>query len=328
MSQRKTTHIITSFKYFLLLVVFFSKFAYGQNYQKVDSIVNLYPDNFNSIEAFAEQIASDFNTDLEKIRAIYYWVSNNIRYNYREFDSNSSYRTFSYYDEEEFKEKLNKAQRKYAERTLRSKKGICEGYVQLIKFTCNELGLICEEVSGYTKTDIQEINRIPSESDHIWNAVKIDNEWKLIDATWSTGNERETPRQFNFTDTYFFIAPENIMLTHYPDDKKWHLLETPQTLEQFFALPIYYEPYYASGLVLNESTDGIIAVEKKDTITINVESFNPSKFYYYSFSEDEFISPLTITDGKISIPFEGHNEDALSIHLEEEVIVEFKIIVK
>ena len=61
----------------------------------------------------------------------------------------------------------------------------------------------------------------PKDSNHAWNAVKIDNgEWKLIDACWGAGyvNGPGQPYQRKFNASEFTKSNEEFGLKHYPTD--------------------------------------------------------------------------------------------------------------
>lgn len=92
-----------------------------------------------------------------------------------------------------------------------------------------------------------------------WNAVKIGDEWKLVDTYWMvdgelrTGNEmtesqferflekrkRKTPSLTTVTqskridDTFFFPRPRTFIRTHFPDDDEWQLLPSPKSWSSF-----------------------------------------------------------------------------------------------
>lgn len=92
-----------------------------------------------------------------------------------------------------------------------------------------------------------------------WNAVKIGDEWKLVDTYWMvdgelrTGNEmsesqfkrflekrmRKTPSLSTVTqskridDTFFFTRPRTFIRTHFPDDDQWQLLPSPKSWGSF-----------------------------------------------------------------------------------------------
>src|SRR5687768_10722444 len=53
----------------------------GINFSKADSVAALYDRHpMNNMKVLADKLTSPFNTDIEKFRAIFRWVTNNIEY--------------------------------------------------------------------------------------------------------------------------------------------------------------------------------------------------------------------------------------------------------
>lgn len=83
-------------------------------------------------------------------------------------------------------------------------KAICEGYSRAFKLLCNELGIECVNIFG---TDDDE--------NHMWNGVKIEDEWYQVDVTWDD-NEGE---QENITRyLYFNLDDEKMYKDHQASD--------------------------------------------------------------------------------------------------------------
>src|SRR5690606_21327728 len=131
-------------KRFLILIItlFAFQFSFSQDYKSVDAIVSKYPSKFNSIEQFSNRISNDLKTDIDKVRAVYYWISNHIEYDYKSYrDQKNDYKSINYESGLDYQDKLLSIQRKYAEKVFRKNTGVCEGYSQLLKFTLTELGI-------------------------------------------------------------------------------------------------------------------------------------------------------------------------------------------
>ncbi|WP_461587917.1 transglutaminase domain-containing protein [Winogradskyella sp.] len=294
----------------------------AQDYKRVDSIVDNYPKRFKSIKSFSDRISFDFKTDLHKTRAAYYWVSNNISYDFESFYSvrNSGY---SYETEAE----LLQIQMKYAEDVLKNKSAVCEGYSQLLKFTLRNLNINCEVIDGYAKTEIKEIGRVNHQDNHAWNAVYLDNKWQLMDATWSTGNEYGNPGHFELDDAYFLTNPEDMIWSHFPSDKKWQLIDEPVSKLAFFYAPIIHHGYYDSGLVLSEMKGN---KKSEKFIEISFENIDEAKTYDYIFPEkSNFIEPIQFErKGKFfiaKIPYSSANGRELIIFDDRKACLSFKI---
>lgn len=117
-----------------------------------------------------------------------------------------------------------------------------EGYANLFKAMCDLAHIECKVIEGMAKNDPRNIGGklSPKWNKHYWNAVKVDGTWYLLDAAWSAG---KTDRKFRFytkqfTDAWFFTDRELFALSHYPNDKKWQLLDTPINKSIFNGAPI------------------------------------------------------------------------------------------
>jgi len=207
-----------------LSLIFFSLFSLtvlSQDYSLVDAKVKKYPKQFRSIEYLAKRIDKDFDSKADKLRAAYFWLANNIEYDYDGKDDIVKQTL----NKESFSRHLyNTNKYKYAETALVNKKAVCAGYALIFKYLLEELDITCEYITGTAKTRARKIGVKNNIENHAWNAVKLDGEWKLIDVTWSTGNRDNNPKHFDFSDKYYLIPPDKLILNHFPKDKKWQLL--------------------------------------------------------------------------------------------------------
>src|SRR4029077_3289564 len=72
---------------------------------------------------------------------------------------------------------------------------------------------------------------------HAWNAVKIDGHWQLVDTTWGAGALLGKEFKKKYNEYYFLTPPEQLVLTHLPNDPQWQLSETPVQPEEFEKWP-------------------------------------------------------------------------------------------
>ncbi len=159
----------------------------------------------NSTTAIAKFIEVNFITDRGKLRAIYAWVTHNIKY-----DSDSMYA-------------INWGKDPGAKITvaLRRRKGVCENYAAIFNDIALKTGLTSFVVNGYTKQG-GSVNR----SGHSWCAVQLDGEWLLCDPTWDEGSRNHT--------NFFLISPGEFIGSHMPFDPLWQLLEHPVSHADFY----------------------------------------------------------------------------------------------
>lgn len=203
--------------WFLFLTLLTSVNLNGQQFAEVDRYAQAAPHSAKkNIKALASYLTSSYNSDLEKVRSIYVWVTHNIRY---DMDL--------YLSGQRNKEIL-------AEDVLRSGRSVCQGYSELFKSLCDSAGILCYVVSGYSKGYGYNEGKIPVQSDHAWNVVKIEGKWYLIDATWGAGfiNQRNKYEK-KFSNYYFLTPPSIFIYTHLPSDPMWQLLPCPIKLNEF-----------------------------------------------------------------------------------------------
>lgn len=219
---------------FLLLFFTFTLFSNAQrsdfneiDFQKADEIATRYKgEELFNLPVLALRLTAQLETDVERFRAIHYWVTHNIRGDYY-LTSESDHNRKKFSDNPKALQHWNHRYKKEIMATLRrDKKTLCTGYAYLIKELCYLAGLEAEIVHGYGKMDVLKINNkeIPN---HSWNVVKLDNTWYLCDATWSSGVIDMTSYEFefNYEDSFFLMEPAQFAKTHKPTDKKWALLD-------------------------------------------------------------------------------------------------------
>jgi hypothetical protein len=195
----------------LLLICLFASFATAinaqglTNYGYTDSKALNMPDSETySTSAIANYIQHNFSSDKDKLRAIYTWITTNIRYN-----KDSMYYKFWGEDPER---KLSSI--------LKTRKGVCENYASLLARIATKCGMQAYVVNGYTK-----MGGVVNWRGHSWCAVHIDNEWLLCDPTWDAG--------YAANAHYYLISPAEFIETHMPFDMLWQLQEHPVSNREF-----------------------------------------------------------------------------------------------
>jgi len=172
-------------------------FDYKIDFSSVDSYaktVGFYPP-----QILADKLTRPFKTEVEKVRAIYYWIAVNINYDYKGYYSQN---------ENEYTWLVNDV--------LKKRIAVCSGYSNLFKTLCDDAKISSKVIEGYSGPVLE----------HAWNVVRIDCKWYLLDVTWgSTLNN----------DYYFLCPPEYFINDHYspPPYEKWNLLKHPPTLKEF-----------------------------------------------------------------------------------------------
>jgi len=167
------------------------------------SIPRQYWRNFDSLSksmrrsyAGSRQFSSSENGRL-RARLVYRWITGHMRYgdlNPDNFPLRPSYRSFhgSYFNDGYSPQ--SSLTRGYTN---------CGGFSLLFEALASQMDLKVEYFKGYAR-GFENVPRY-----HAWNAVKIGDEWKMIDATWgAVPQEREN---------WFLVPSREFLKSHVPD---------------------------------------------------------------------------------------------------------------
>ncbi len=178
-----------------------------------------------NLPRLAYGLTSQLNTEVERFRAIYYWVCHNISGQYNLMEENKRKRKKLKYRSEALNLWNEDFKKEVFTKLLHDKETLCTGYAYLIKELCNLAGLECEIVQGYGRANNIKIDGLKGPN-HSWNAVKLNGKWYLSDATWSSGliDMSTYLFEFKFDDTFFLMEPSEFIKSHRPMDEKWTLL--------------------------------------------------------------------------------------------------------
>ena len=188
-----------------------------EHYQKISrSAVKVSPENSQTVYHLSETLTRNCNTDLEKARAIFAWITNNITYDM------VSFKAGEYPDY-------------HARAVLKSKLALCEGYARLFQALAIEAGLKSEIIRGYSKGYGYQPGDEFDVINHSWNAVEIDGQWYLLDATWAATSKNDTKIKQPVNEKYFLSEPELFLVDHLPEIPLWQLVDNPISLAEFEA---------------------------------------------------------------------------------------------
>jgi len=204
-----------------------------QEYERVDSIVQSFQEPYSDPAGLALLLTKPFRTEREKARAIFAWVSFNIRYDYKKYKDPPSTHYFTGANAKELEKNMREYREKGIRSTLKSKKGVCSDYSHLVQKMCEAAGLECTLIGGQART------LRGRSGTHAWNAVKFDGRWHLLDATWGAGFIDREDEKFvrRYSPAFFDTAPSLFILNHLPDEEKWQMLEKPLSKKEFAKQP-------------------------------------------------------------------------------------------
>ncbi|MCK0110296.1 hypothetical protein MWU58_13420 [Flavobacteriaceae bacterium S0825] len=303
--------------------------AFSQNYELVDKVVGDYP-SYSNLETLSERIKKDFKTDINKARAAYVWIANNIDYDIETTRKPKVFNTFMYFSEKDYERHVKARLKRKVKMALMTKKALCEGYSAMFVELCELLDLESKIVNGIAKVRPSEINSNKKTKNHAWNVIKIDGKWQLVDVGWANGFIDDISGDWvnDFNDFFFLTNPEHFITSHYPKLKEWQLLNKTISLESFYEKPIFYTHYFNSDLVLNEQQKGNLKVSKR-RIVLSFKQKGEKNNLFYKLSGDKYVKSLKVfkntEDTYNAIIYCNNTSDILTLYENLNPVLGFKI---
>lgn len=299
---------------FLFLPFLFFAQADPKNfdYRYADSIALHFPKKkYKTVSEIATVLVQDIKTEHEKFRAIFRWITDNIEYN---------------------KSAQNVAD---ADKVVRKNKAVCQGFSNLLKEMCTVANIPCESITGYTKTDVNDINRKFKKTDHAWNCVKLYDEWYLVDVTWATSKLNVVTHKFvkEFDEYYFLTPPGRFILDHYPKEKKYQFLEKPVKKTTFAKAPVYYPDYLHMQMNNVDPGKGSFDWKLEKPLRVEVESPVAIKDAAVLINAEKYITPVELkqaADGKyyFEYTFQSPGKTDFTVYYNGLCMVEYLVKVK
>jgi hypothetical protein len=292
-------------------------------------------------DSLARKLTSTYQTDMEKVRAIFSWIAQHISYNTHIYSSARRNAVSRYIPEpDDTTTAWKSADEMTAEKVLRRRIAVCDGYAKLFKTLCNYAGLNAVVVTGYAKCNLEKSEKF--RTNHSWNVVMIDSSWKLVDVTWATG-------YINFADefvrhldeSYFLSSPKQFILDHYPEDLRWTLLEQTPPVREFRFSPFKCKSFVKYSISSIFPRNGTIDALPGDTIRIELETMDAKRDSM--ISADPFFDSTILTsspasvflqpalsEGRISYSYVVQNENVEWLHLlyNDDMILCYRLNVK
>ncbi|CAH1779952.1 unnamed protein product [Owenia fusiformis] len=227
-------------------------------FQKLDKqAIEVSKLEHNNFTALVKALTKDCGSELEKIRAIFRWI------------------TAKDLSRLQFDQSI---QSDSPLGILRGIKYGTESYHDLLKRLCSYAGMHCHIIKGYSKGAGYRPG-IRIDNKHFrnqWTAVCIDGQWRFVNCNWGSRHVKarsghDKTRLFYRCDEFYFLTdPRQHIHQHFPDDPAWQLLPRRLTLEQFERLPLLKSPFFNYGMsfvvktsAIVHSDDGIAEVEIK-----------------------------------------------------------------
>jgi len=209
---------LLSCRFYLFTLFLFISIVYSQGQTLTDDALLAYihkmeDETATDVKKLSKYLIQPTTNEWDRFRSIYLWLIHHIDY--------------------DLKAVKNKRINRSNEDILRRKKAICWGYATLLKALCEAADMEAAIISGYVKTDLEKAPFLKYPT-HAWNAVQLEGQWYLVDATWDSGLlGTESTYYKKFQETYYLSEPAHFITNHLPATPQWQLLSCPVTIEHF-----------------------------------------------------------------------------------------------
>ncbi|KAK3857576.1 hypothetical protein Pcinc_036177 [Petrolisthes cinctipes] len=212
--------------------------------------------------------------DLDRLRVLFRWVTENIRFDWKYMDKNQS-----------------------VDGVLGSRAGVSKDYVNVLVELCQLAGFRVKKINGFARgRDFRIGRKFEPESDpqHVWMAVFLYGSWRLLDPTFGAGY---TDHQGRFNphpqEHYFLTDPNQMIHTHFPYHNtehqyhRWQLLQAPLSLEDFNALPKLTPDFWSVGLRLRKPNNCPVVFNNQTEITLLASALVRFKYKFFPANQSE-----------------------------------------
>ncbi|KAL1837194.1 hypothetical protein VTJ49DRAFT_4166 [Mycothermus thermophilus] len=210
------------------------------------------PSSTTPVSLATTYVCRPYRSDVQRLRAIFTWVAERITW------------------EEDFDGPID------TRRVIQSKRACAEEYATLVLEMCAAVGLTCEIVRGYLKTpgEIPDVNIMPR-SNHWWNAVIVDNEWRIMDCCLASPSNphraQYSSHSSSAADPFWFLTrPTEACWTHIPEHHEQQHICPPVAHEILLNLPCACPPFFKNSLGMIDYNTSLTRIEDLEMVHIKV----------------------------------------------------------
>lgn len=195
-------------------------------------------------------VCRPYRSDVQRLRAIFTWVAEKICW------------------EEDFEGDID------TRRVIQSKRACAEEYAVLVMEMCTAVGIHCEIVRGYLKApgEVPDLNMMPR-SNHWWNAVVVDNEWRILDCCLASPSNPKrglySSAGNTVADPWWFLArPLEACWTHVPEHHDQQHIVPPVAHEILLNLPCTCPAFFRNEIEMIEYNTALTRIEDLEMVHI------------------------------------------------------------
>ncbi|XP_053377512.1 uncharacterized protein LOC123530427 isoform X3 [Mercenaria mercenaria] len=175
--------------------------------EMLDHVAKVLPEQHNDLKSLVAAVTKGLNSVHSKAQALYCWLTSQKVANFEKCSKKSS------------------SPPGRLKHIHEKKSTYWSMYMDMLKVA----GVKCERVDGYVKSaDYLPGNTVQTQKfQHSWVAVCMDGHYRLVDPQYGALGDKFVQEH------YFATSPDELLLSHFPKDKKWLLMNQPANIEGF-----------------------------------------------------------------------------------------------
>lgn len=223
------------------------------NMSQVDKnsrFISSLPSMTTAITLATTYVCRPYRSEAQRLRAIFTWVSEKVNW------------------EEDYEGEVD------TRRVIQAKRACAEEYAVLVHEMCAAIGIHSEVIRGYLKTpgEVPETGLMPRPN-HWWNAVIIDNEWRMMDCCLASPSN---PRRGLYSSAgsgtaefwYFLTRPTELVWTHIPDHHSQQHICPPVAHETLLNLPGACPPFFKQSFAMVDYNTSLTRIEDLEMVHV------------------------------------------------------------
>ncbi|WP_309741460.1 transglutaminase domain-containing protein [Chamaesiphon sp. OTE_20_metabat_361] len=252
-----------------------SPWSWKNNQTIHSAVANIPPDIESGIKSVAEYIARQESDPYLRIKALHDYVISRVSYDFHAL-------------------KMGRYPSQDAQTVFSTRKAVCGGYANLFMALSQAIGINTVVIQGDIRQDLAPPNSISTNADllnpntrltlHAWNAVKVADNWQLVDTTWDDINSNQNISLYK--SDYLMPPPEVMIPDHFPAQSDWQLLHKPISRDYFEKQLILTPRFFTEDIQIVSPIEYKTSVQKNGFIQVKAP-VNYSNKIVALFSERE-----------------------------------------
>ncbi|KAK9452254.1 uncharacterized protein V1518DRAFT_410745 [Limtongia smithiae] len=217
--------------------------------------------SLSTLSSFTQTVlCRPYKSDIQRLRAIYIFCTERIIWHYGSAI------------DDEFEDVVYDAAR-----IFQTKEANADEMAVCFQAMCNLVQIPCEIVRGYLRAPGEVVNWKSARMNHTWNAVVVDNEWRLVDASLASPTH---PKRSLYTndgavgmmaeDFYFLAKPSELLFTHIPKYMEQEHVVPPAAHQVLLDLPSICPGMFRQQLYLSNFDTSLLHMIGTDVVQVEM----------------------------------------------------------